>query len=115
MGSLGRDEHTHRREHVEAIEGAKRPETPPDGSSVLWADGPGTRSPPEQTRCPLIVLARRPATGDDGPVKTRILVLGAGFAGLELCTLVSEALGDSVDVTLIDRTTPSSSASRSST
>jgi sulfide:quinone oxidoreductase len=36
-------------------------------------------------------------------MKTRIVVLGAGFGGLELCTTVSEALGDSVDVTLIDK------------
>ncbi len=34
---------------------------------------------------------------------TRILVLGAGFGGLELCTSLSEALGDSVSVTLIDK------------
>ena len=33
----------------------------------------------------------------------RILVLGAGFGGLELTTLLSEALGDRVDVTLIDK------------
>ncbi len=32
-----------------------------------------------------------------------MLVLGAGFGGLELSTLLSEALGDSVDVTLIDK------------
>jgi sulfide:quinone oxidoreductase len=32
----------------------------------------------------------------------RILVLGAGFGGLELSTVLSEALGDGVDVTLID-------------
>jgi sulfide:quinone oxidoreductase len=31
------------------------------------------------------------------------LVLGAGFGGLELCTLLSEALGESVEVTLIDK------------
>jgi sulfide:quinone oxidoreductase len=35
--------------------------------------------------------------------KTRIIVLGAGFGGLELSTLVSEALGGGVDVTLIDK------------
>lgn len=35
--------------------------------------------------------------------KPRILVLGAGFGGLELTTLLSEALGDSIDVTLIDK------------
>jgi sulfide:quinone oxidoreductase len=33
----------------------------------------------------------------------RVLVLGAGFGGLELTTLLSEALGDAVDVTLIDQ------------
>jgi sulfide:quinone oxidoreductase len=35
--------------------------------------------------------------------KTRIIVLGAGFGGLELSTMVSEALGDGVDVTLVDK------------
>jgi sulfide:quinone oxidoreductase len=35
-------------------------------------------------------------------VKSRILVLGAGFGGLELSTLLSEQLGPSADVTLID-------------
>ena len=35
--------------------------------------------------------------------KPRIVVLGAGFGGLELTTLLSEAFGDSVDVTLIDK------------
>jgi sulfide:quinone oxidoreductase len=36
-------------------------------------------------------------------MKTKILVLGAGFGGLELCTLLSETLGESIDVTLIDQ------------
>ena len=36
-------------------------------------------------------------------MKTRVVVLGAGFGGLELATVLSEALGDGVDVTLIDR------------
>jgi len=36
-------------------------------------------------------------------VKTRVVILGAGFAGLELATMLSEALGDDVDVTLIDK------------
>lgn len=35
--------------------------------------------------------------------KPHIVVLGAGFGGLELATLVSEALGESVAVTLIDK------------
>ena len=33
----------------------------------------------------------------------RILVLGAGFGGLELATELSEALGDAAEVTLIDK------------
>jgi sulfide:quinone oxidoreductase len=33
----------------------------------------------------------------------RVVVLGAGFAGLELSTRLSEELGDDVDVVLIDR------------
>ncbi len=33
---------------------------------------------------------------------TRVLVLGAGFGGLELSTILSEALGEGADVTLID-------------
>jgi sulfide:quinone oxidoreductase len=36
-------------------------------------------------------------------MKTRILILGAGFAGLELSTSLSEALGESLDITVIDR------------
>jgi sulfide:quinone oxidoreductase len=36
-------------------------------------------------------------------VKKRILVLGAGFGGLELSTMLSEAFGDGVEVTLIDK------------
>jgi sulfide:quinone oxidoreductase len=36
-------------------------------------------------------------------VPTSVLVLGAGFGGLELSTRLSEELGDQVEVTLIDR------------
>jgi|HubBroStandDraft_4_1064222.scaffolds.fasta_scaffold09807_5 sulfide:quinone oxidoreductase len=36
-------------------------------------------------------------------MKTRVVVLGAGFGGLELATICSEALGDDVEVTLIDK------------
>ncbi len=36
-------------------------------------------------------------------MKTRIVVLGAGFGGLELTTSLSEVFGDSVDITLIDK------------
>src|SRR5690348_17505276 len=35
-------------------------------------------------------------------MSTRVLVLGAGFAGLELATRLSEELGDEAGVTLID-------------
>ncbi len=33
----------------------------------------------------------------------RVVILGAGFGGLELSTMLSEALGDDVDVKLIDK------------
>ena len=36
-------------------------------------------------------------------MQTRVVILGAGFGGLELATTLSEALGDEVDVTLIDK------------
>lgn len=36
-------------------------------------------------------------------MRRRIVVLGAGFGGLELSALLSEALGDQADLTLIDR------------
>jgi sulfide:quinone oxidoreductase len=36
-------------------------------------------------------------------MKTRILILGAGFGGMELSTRLSEEFGDSIDVTLIDK------------
>jgi sulfide:quinone oxidoreductase len=35
--------------------------------------------------------------------KLRVLVLGAGFGGMELSTILSEALGDRLDLTLIDK------------
>lgn len=36
-------------------------------------------------------------------MKQRVVVLGAGFGGLELSTILSESLGDEVEVTLIDK------------
>ena len=36
-------------------------------------------------------------------MKKQILVLGAGFGGLVLCTTLSEAFGEALDVTLIDK------------
>lgn len=38
-----------------------------------------------------------------GVDKPRIVVLGAGFGGLELSTRLSEALGDAVEVTLVEK------------
>jgi sulfide:quinone oxidoreductase len=35
--------------------------------------------------------------------KLRVVVLGAGFGGLELTTILSEKIGDSLDLTLIDQ------------
>jgi sulfide:quinone oxidoreductase len=36
-------------------------------------------------------------------MKRQVVILGAGFGGLELSTLLSERLADEVQVTLIDR------------
>jgi sulfide:quinone oxidoreductase len=36
-------------------------------------------------------------------MKLRIVVLGAGFGGLELSSILSEAIGDNLDLTLIDK------------
>ncbi len=36
-------------------------------------------------------------------MKKRVLVLGAGFGGLELCTMLSESFGNAIEVTLIDK------------
>lgn len=36
-------------------------------------------------------------------MKLRVVVLGAGFGGLELSTILSKALGDRLDLTLIDK------------
>jgi sulfide:quinone oxidoreductase len=36
-------------------------------------------------------------------VSTRVVILGAGFGGLELSTMLSEAVGDQAEVTLIDK------------
>ena len=36
-------------------------------------------------------------------MRTRVVVLGAGFGGLELTTILSDALGDALDLVLIDK------------
>ena len=47
--------------------------------------------------------AEDPATAYDRPMRGRVVILGAGFGGLELATMLSDALGDDVDVALIDK------------
>ncbi len=44
-----------------------------------------------------------PVPGYARRMPLRVLVLGAGFGGLELSTTLSEALGDDVEVTLVDK------------
>jgi sulfide:quinone oxidoreductase len=36
-------------------------------------------------------------------MKLRVIVLGAGFGGLELSSILSETMGDKLDLTLIDQ------------
>jgi sulfide:quinone oxidoreductase len=36
-------------------------------------------------------------------MQTRVVVLGAGFGGLELTTILSDAFGDAIDIVLIDK------------
>ena len=36
-------------------------------------------------------------------MKARVLILGTGFGGLELATMLSDAFGDEIDLTLIDK------------
>src|SRR5215471_7528236 len=36
-------------------------------------------------------------------MKLRVVVLGAGFGGLELSTILSEKIGSNLDLTLIDK------------
>ena len=54
---------------------------------------PGTSVRPEKTCFGVIVLL----------VKKHVVILGAGFGGLELATRLSESLAEDVRVTLIDR------------
>ena len=36
-------------------------------------------------------------------MRKRVVVLGAGFGGLELITILSEAFGESIEIVLIDK------------
>ena len=42
-------------------------------------------------------------TAGESAARTRVVVLGAGFAGLELTTRLSEEFGDEVEIILVDR------------
>jgi NADH dehydrogenase FAD-containing subunit len=42
-------------------------------------------------------------TGYGRSMNTRVLILGAGFGGLELSTTLAEAFGGDLEVTLIDK------------
>ncbi len=46
---------------------------------------------------------RQPYEVSSGLMATRVVILGAGFAGLELATRLSESAADEFEVTLIDR------------
>ena len=46
---------------------------------------------------------RRPSDKRERSMKTRVVVLGAGFGGLELTTILSDAFGDAIDIVLIDK------------
>jgi sulfide:quinone oxidoreductase len=49
-------------------------------------------------------VVRSDLPSSKGPLmRSKIVILGAGFGGLELSTVLSEALADSVEVTLIDK------------
>jgi sulfide:quinone oxidoreductase len=37
------------------------------------------------------------------PMTTRVVVLGAGFGGLELTTILSETFGKTIDIVLVDK------------
>src|SRR5258707_14230907 len=41
--------------------------------------------------------------GNDNTMNPRVVVLGAGFGGLELCTILSEEMGENLEITLIDK------------
>ena len=36
-------------------------------------------------------------------MRTRVVVLGAGFGGLELTTILADAFGEAIDIVLIDK------------
>ncbi len=68
----------------------------------------GTRHPLGGSVTSLTLLARcsrstTPQATDGYRARMRIVILGAGFGGLELSTRLSEALGEEADVVLVDK------------
>src|SRR5262249_57392366 len=47
--------------------------------------------------------ARARAAGRERTMKKHVVIVGAGFAGLELAARLSDSLADEVDVTLLDK------------
>ena len=72
------------------------------GIGVAKGQSAPTRRPILQLRGCLGSGMIPPATAK-AQMKPRSLILGAGFGGLELSTSLSEAMGDTIDVTSIDK------------
>src|SRR5215211_5705863 len=68
--------------------------------------GSGARRPGLQNECrfdlPTALQAPRSSRHASG-VREHVLILGAGFGGLELATRLSASLGDEVHITLVDQ------------
>ena len=72
--------------------------------SEPFRPGPGCQSPPYKGRVAVrSIVAGVAFTTLDGGGAMKVLVLGAGFGGLELTATLADELGDGVDVTLVDR------------
>jgi len=71
---------------------------------MLGADASG--DPAERTAASNHTVRSVFVIGPDKKINMRILVLGAGFGGLELTTRLSDELGDDVDIVLIDGIDP---------
>ena len=90
-----------RRAYMEAAQeqGATERSTTSDAPAGRADAAAVARRPPHRRR----QLAQAQAALGSRSMKSGVLILGAGFGGLELATMLSEALGDDVDVTLIDK------------
>ena len=83
---------------------ARRPSTPAAGTS--WSLLSSARSLTYRRRTSRVEIDISKSRASDPArlrrVRSRVVILGAGFGGLELTTILSEALGDGLDLTLID-------------